>query len=413
MKTIKIIILVFAFTGLSSSQWLQQTSGTTQNLTDVVVFPSSQIGIIVGYTSLVLKTTNNGTNWVSVTNPGNQYLYEVCYAGGTTAYSSGYTKIIKTTNSGTNWTATGPVPAKAFNSIYFLNENTGWSCGYCDTILKTTNGGTNWIIYGNSLFPTESNTDIQFVNSLVGFVSGFNSTGGHILRTINGGVNWTTVLYSQSNSLLCINMLDASTGYAGGHQSILKTTNGGTNWSSYNLAGTSSIQKITFPSDQQTGFAVTESGRIYKTTNAGGNWYQLTTPTATPLYSIGFSPGSNTTGYAVGNNGVILRTTNGGGTFVGVNENSAAVPEGYSLGQNYPNPFNPETNISFSIPEKQFVRLSVFDAAGREITVLVNDIKEPGSYNIQFSSHSISSGIYFYRLTAGSFTATNKMIIVK
>ncbi|MBE2217608.1 MAG: T9SS type A sorting domain-containing protein [Ignavibacteria bacterium] len=413
MRTIKVIVLIIIFTGISCSQWIQQTSGTTQNLTDIVVFPSSQTGIVVGYTSLVLKTTNNGTNWVSVTNPGNQYLYEVCYAGGTTAYSSGYTKIIKTTNSGTNWTATGPVPAKIYSGIFFLNENTGWSCGYCDTILKTTNGGDNWIIFGNSLFTTESNTDIQFVNSLLGFVTGFNSTGGHILRTVNGGANWVTVLTAQSNSLLCINMLDASTGYAGGHQTILKTTNGGTNWTFYNLPGTSSIEKITFPADQQTGYAVTESGRIYKTTNAGGNWYQLTTPTATPLYSIGFSPNSNTTGYAVGGNGVILRTTNGGGTFVGVNENPLTVPEGYRLELNYPNPFNPVTTINFGLPKSESVKLSVYDVRGVELEVLFNGFKEAGNHSAIFNAENYSSGIYFYKLTVGKFSETKKMTIIK
>ncbi|MEO8514536.1 MAG: hypothetical protein ABI543_13325, partial [Ignavibacteria bacterium] len=211
MKTIKVIILVFIITGASFSQWVQQMSGTLQNLDDVMVFPSSQIGIIVGYTSLVLKTTNNGTNWVSVTNPGNQYLYDVCFAGGTTAYSSGYTKIIKTTNSGANWISTGAVPPKVYTGIYFLNENTGWVCGNCDTILKTTNGGTNWTIYSNNLFNNENNTDIQFVNSLVGFVTGFKNDG-YILRSINGGVNWATIYTAPGTSLLCINMLDASTG---------------------------------------------------------------------------------------------------------------------------------------------------------------------------------------------------------
>lgn len=412
MKTIKVIILVIIFTGISNSQWLQQMSGTLQNINDVLVFPSLPISIAVGNTSLILKTTNNGTNWVSVTNPGTQYLYDICYAGVTTVYCSGYTKIIKSTNSGTDWTATGTVPPKIYTAIDFINETTGWSCGYSDTILKTTNGGNNWIIYSNNLFVNENNTDIQFVNSLVGFVTGFKNDG-YILRSINGGANWTTVYTAQGTSLLCINMLDATTGYAGGHQTIHKTTNGGTNWVSTTLPGSNSIHRIIFPADQQTGFAVSEAGKIFKTTNSGGNWYPLTTPTATPLYSIDFSFGSNTTGYAVGNNGVILRTTNGGGSFVGINNNGTEIPDKFILQQNYPNPFNPVTTINFGLPESENLKLAIYNIQGMEVEVVYNGMKQAGWHSVSFNAENYSSGIYFYKLTAGKFTETKKMSIIK
>lgn len=411
-KIFSVILLVFSIS-LTSSQWVQQTSGTTQNLTDVLIFPSSQTGVTVGYTSLVLKTTNNGTNWVSVTNPGTQYLYDVCYAGGTTAYSSGYTRIIKTTNSGTNWTNTGSVPAKIYSGIYFFNESTGWACGHCDTILKTTNGGTNWIIYSNNLFSTENSTDIQFVNIAVGYVSGFYDSGGYILRTINGGANWVTLLTVPGNSLRCINMIDGSTGFAGGSQTIHKTTNGGVNWTSYSLPGAQGVHKIIFPADGQTGFAVTESGRIYKTTNAGVNWNYLTNPIATPLYSIGFAPNSNTTGYAVGSAGVILRTTNGGGSFTAINSNGTEIPDKFSLSQNYPNPFNPTTQIKFNIPANEHVRISVYDILGNEISVLNDTDMKPGEYSVTWNAAGYSSGIYFCKMKAGSFTETRKMSLIK
>jgi carboxypeptidase T len=89
------------------------------------------------------------------------------------------------------------------------------------------------------------------------------------------------------------------------------------------------------------------------------------------------------------------------------------VVESYLLSQNYPNPFNPVTNIKFSLPAREFTSLKVFDNLGREVAVLVNEVKEAGVYNINFNSDNLSSGIYFYTIQAGSFTDTKKMLLIK
>jgi len=93
------------------------------------------------------------------------------------------------------------------------------------------------------------------------------------------------------------------------------------------------------------------------------------------------------------------------------------LPEKYSLEQNYPNPFNPSTSISYSIPENAFVTLKIYDVLGNEVEVLINEQKESGNYQIDFNASSvsrrISSGIYYYTLTAGNFTSTKKMILIK
>jgi len=89
------------------------------------------------------------------------------------------------------------------------------------------------------------------------------------------------------------------------------------------------------------------------------------------------------------------------------------IPSKYSLRQNYPNPFNPQTKISFDIPKKSFVRIQIFDITGREMMQLVNREFEAGSYTIEFNANFLSSGIYFYRMTAGDFTTTLKMAVIK
>ncbi|HLT24850.1 MAG TPA: T9SS type A sorting domain-containing protein [Ignavibacteria bacterium] len=89
------------------------------------------------------------------------------------------------------------------------------------------------------------------------------------------------------------------------------------------------------------------------------------------------------------------------------------VPERFSLSQNYPNPFNPTTNIKFEIPTTGFVKLVIYDMLGKEVTTLVNDIKQAGSYSIDFNASSLTSGVYFYKISSGEFSDIKKMMLVK
>lgn len=91
----------------------------------------------------------------------------------------------------------------------------------------------------------------------------------------------------------------------------------------------------------------------------------------------------------------------------------ASRPETYALGQNYPNPFNPTTLIQFTIVDRQSASVRVYDLLGREVAMLVNEDKGPGTYTVSFSGEGLASGMYFYRLQAGSFVATRKMILMK
>jgi len=89
------------------------------------------------------------------------------------------------------------------------------------------------------------------------------------------------------------------------------------------------------------------------------------------------------------------------------------IPLKYYLSQNYPNPFNPVTNFDFEIPELGFVTLKIYDVMGRELLTLVNENKEPGYYTVRFDGSNLSSGVYFYRMTAGEFVAVKKFVLIK
>jgi len=88
-------------------------------------------------------------------------------------------------------------------------------------------------------------------------------------------------------------------------------------------------------------------------------------------------------------------------------------PSNYSIAQNYPNPFNPETKISFNLPKAGFVTLKVYNVLGEEVSTLVNEEKTAGKYVVDFNSHGLTSGIYFYTIQSGSFHATKKMTLIK
>jgi hypothetical protein len=101
------------------------------------------------------------------------------------------------------------------------------------------------------------------------------------------------------------------------------------------------------------------------------------------------------------------------GTATGVINIGSEIPDGFKLAQNYPNPFNPVTKITYQIPKNSFVSLKVYDMLGKEVTVLVNESLSPGMYETTFNASNYPSGVYFYKLTADSFSETKQMVLIK
>ena len=164
-------------------------------------------------------------------------------------------------------------------------------------------------------------------------------------------------------------------------------------------------------------FAGTEYGGVFLSTNNGTNWTAVNNGlTSTYIYSLAVS-GTD-----------LIAGTGGGGVWrrplseiISVENISSEVPEQFNLEQNYPNPFNPVTNLEFGISDLGFVSLKVYDILGKEIITLVNEKLNPGNYKVEFDGSGLTSGVYLYRLvvslsnplTAGEFTDTKKMLIIK
>lgn len=134
--------------------------------------------------------------------------------------------------------------------------------------------------------------------------------------------------------------------------------------------------------------------------------------------------GYNTTGYISaclfqdpryfsGTFGPVLRSLLQYSTITDVRNLSVEVPGDFALMQNFPNPFNPVTSIRFSIPRQVNVSLKIYDILGREVTTLVNEVKQAGTYEITWDASSVASGVYFYRFIAGEFRDVRKMMVLK
>jgi len=100
-------------------------------------------------------------------------------------------------------------------------------------------------------------------------------------------------------------------------------------------------------------------------------------------------------------------------TYTSVVDKHLSVPSNYLLYQNYPNPFNPTTVVKYQIPELNFLTIKIFDVLGSEVATLVNEEKPIGNYEVEFDATNLPSRTYFYKLHAGSFIETKKMVLMK
>jgi len=216
-------------------------------------------------------------------------------------------EIHKTTNAGQSWTdQNAGYTGERFMCIWIIHPDTVYMSGNDGHILKTVNGGLNWVnMRTDTLVQLWG---LQFVNSFTGYAAG---STGIIIKTTNSGVSWTSQVSGVSNALSSVYFRNENTGYISGSGIILKTTNAGSSWVSQNAAfiNFENLRQITFV-DDLTGYAVSDADRIFKTTNAGLNWNITLGGSGQSLFGIYFTDPN--TAYICGFNGAITKTTNAG-----------------------------------------------------------------------------------------------------
>ena len=346
--------------------WTQRNGGLTNNF--VRTFALSGSNLFAGTLGLagVYLTTNNGANW-TIANSGitNQAIHALAFNGATLLAGSNGSGVYKSTDNGASWQP----------------SNTGLSDLSVHALLVT----------GGRAFAGAGSTSI---------------TGGVFISTDNGAT-WSLPATSPTNiRSLATNGtgIFAATNGAG----VFKSTDNGATWSAANNLLTNMLVRVIIASGANL-FAGTNGGGVYLSTNSGASWSQINTG-LTNLSILSLATNSTTLYAGTQTGGVWTRPLS---QVVAVNEPGASVPTSFTLEQNYPNPFNPTTTLSFTIPSSSFVNLKVFDVLGSEVATLVNEPKAAGRYSVDWNAAGLSSGLYFYRLSANRKTELKKMMLLK
>ncbi|CAN5617205.1 hypothetical protein BH10BAC5_BH10BAC5_02400 [soil metagenome] len=423
MRKLLFAFILFILSQECSAQsgWSQVYSLPQSGYYQCMEFANSSTGFI-GSDTCMYRTTNGGYNWVRISDhPFQSIQFVNSQTGFAVFYFSGSygNNLLKTTDCGMNWFYPGN---SQLRNLYMVDTLIGYTkIVSSDNLSHTTNGGISWLITNNNFHNDEQ---LFYVTNSVGLTINYYYVGQagymNMDRTENGGFSWHSVYSSQNirvNSKfykLKINEGPSPgyTVYAGsssGH--YLKSTDSGLTWAIMNTGFGSNYYFSMYFKDQNTGFACGGTGTngcIIKTTNAGLDW----------TYSMNYSGGmvkdilftDSLTGYALTTTGKIFKTTNGGLT--GLSSN-LMIPSRFGLSQNYPNPFNPTTKINYELPSSNFVSLKVYDALGNEVETLVNENQNAGSYPVTFNATNYPSGIYFYKLVTNNYSETRKMILLK
>lgn len=390
----------------------------------------------------VFRTTNGGVNW-DARNTGLPTGNVTSISGLDTSQcwigtESG--SIYKTSNGGSNWILQYSLAGSFSDGIKMFDQNNGiyyadpTAAGQPHQWRYTTNGGTDWLLSPNA--PVANANEYGLLNAWDWTDSGkfwistgnftANITSARTFKTNNGfnGGGWTpTVLTGTGNSdglyfssIAFTDSYNGMTSCNGTGDAMRKTTDGGNTWTvvpnppgvsnyiPFNMCGLKDGSNLIFV------ILYTNSNKCFKTTNYGTTWEQEALPSqaASSLRLMQFI--NPTLGFAAGGGGVFLRY----GNSIGISLLNTELPSEFKLGQNYPNPFNPTTTINFSIPVSSIVTLKVYDPAGREVSTLVDEHKNAGNYEVNFTAGSgLNSGVYFYRITSENFTLTKKLMLIK
>lgn len=429
----------------------------TSNNINSILFVTSSIGVVVGANGLIIRTSDGGVNWSTVTSGTTQALRKVSKGSGLLIAVGDNGTVLVSLDNGLNWTSKTSGTTTSLKSAGAFGTSEIWIGGDNGLIRYSSDLGENWTTQ-TSGFSNNAVNDIQFVNN-VGYAAG---DGANFIYTTDHGQTWSPNNSGIWSDLYGIYFQDANIGwgvsFAG---TIYFTTDGGNSWTSQPCGSAFTLREAYFI-HQGKGWTVGDNGTIAMFTdnslpvelssfgaNVNGSNVSLNWSTATETNNSGFQVERRKTQNEISREWITLGFIVGQGTSTeqhsySFSDNNLAegkynyrikqidfngsfdyfelssevlitAPNNFSLEQNYPNPFNPSTNIKFNVPVAGNVLLKVFDVLGNEVATLVNENKEAGSYNVQFTNSSVqlSSGIYLYKLETSEFVETKKMILMK
>jgi hypothetical protein len=338
-------------------------------------------------------------------------------------------EIWSTSDDGMNWIKQTNMDSLTnfFNYIEMFDLNNGVAMGDAPgpsmpaLFLETTDGGLHWVSVNDS-FPGVSSGDLwrrmDFLNSGAGYFVPCCyplSWYGSLFRTSNFGVTWNLVSINAKGTRV-LKFFDQNYGILSRRNYVYRTADSGQSWDSVqvsfniNFAGTDIEFMHTDPAkiwlvSRDTLLFSSDSGKTWIVDPQSGNFDKASDLVITDGKVCWFLCER------------VYRNLNADHV-TNMNSQDPYKPEQFILYQNYPNPFNPVTTIKYEVPSESNgkllkIKLSVFDILGNKIKVLVNDEQEAGLHEVKFEASGLASGIYLYRIQAGQYADTKKLIILK
>ena len=306
-----------------------------------------------------------------------------------------------------------------------------------DRVYRTINGASSWSVISGDLTNAVPGTRLGTVTTIAVAPTDSNviyagTDDSHIWVTTNYGINWTDI--SQNPELpdrwvtrVVVDPHDANIIYAtfsglkwrDPQPHVFKSTDMGTNWAniSSNLPD-APVNAFAVDNNNSDWLYLGSDVGAFVSFNGGSSWEVLGTGLpVVSVYDMKIHPTNNF--LAIGTHGRSMYRLDLNQLVAGVRNSNLSI-NNFNLEQNYPNPFNPSTTINYTIAnvtlsgvEGSLVTLKVYDALGKEVAILVNEQKPAGNYEVEFNPSILSSGIYFYKLTAGKYSQTKKMVLLK
>jgi ligand-binding sensor domain-containing protein len=273
---------------------------------------------------------------------------------------------------------------------------------YVGGVFRSSNNGISW---------KEVNAGLgdAIVYALAGSDTNlFAGTTTGVFRSTNSGASWTAANAGLANIRVNALAFSGTSLFAGTSVGVFLSTDSGASWTTVNTGLTNPYVSALAVSGKDL-FAGTRGRGVFLSTNSGASWTAVNAGW-TDTYVLALA-GSGTSLFAgTEGSGVWRRALS---DLVSVKHTSIEIPTKFALVQNYPNPFNPSTIIRFELPKSSVVKLSVCDLLGREVSVLVNERRNTGVYEVKFDGSNLASGVYFCRLQAGDFVATKRLLLTK
>lgn len=414
----KFLLFLFVFVQITSYSFAQDFWQQT-NPRDIAV-----IGLTVDNSGTIYansynedgiyKSTDDGNHWIQIQNGidtsyqnGHFYGRSIFINNGIIFAGEGG-EILKSIDNGLTWDKV--IKGDDYEDIKSFDSKTIYAIGYSTGVIKTTDQGITWDTVSSGLKGNFWCISMDLNKNLY-----VGSANNGIFKSTNEGENWIQITNGIPKDADIRAITTSPNGWifaATADSGIYRSSDSGNSWSSCNndLSNNLFIHSLIITNAGKI-FASSHNNGVFTSTDEGNNWSQINSALNDSIGFVwSFAIGLNGYLFAGTYNSGVLKSTN---LITKVNNNTIYLPSRYKLFQNYPNPFNPTTTINYSIPKASFVTIKVYDLLGKEVATLVNEVKSIGNYNVEFNASILTSGIYFYRMKAGSFVETKKLILLK